>query len=249
MHYRILISFIGILLFTGIGCTDEKPDPDNTKSEINILFVGNSFTFYNSGVDFHLKKMLEADLNTDSVSYNIQKVAVSSYTLENHYNDSVSIHKIKDTKWDYVILQEQSTRPVNNPEKFTEYASKLNEIIKTNGSKTVLFMTWAQKETPGEILQLASAYNQLNVTLGSTLVPVGLVWDYFVKSYPTYNLYFTDNKHPSLNGTFIIACIFYNRLFNKNPVNNTYIPSGLPVENTIATRKIVPEYFALDDFE
>ena len=106
------------LLITCIGaCDDTVVSPTNSKT-YKILFIGNSFTFYNSGVDYHLQKMLDADKSTDSTTYIIQKIAVSSYTLQDHYNDSLTIRKIRSNKWNKIVLQEQSTRPMTNRDLF-----------------------------------------------------------------------------------------------------------------------------------
>ena len=108
----------------------------STPPVFKMLFIGNSFTFYNSGVDFHLQKMLSADVSSDSVTYNIQEIAVSSYTLEAHYNDPLTIAKIKSDNWNTVVLQEQSTRPINNPDLFLQYATLLDTEIKKMNAKT-----------------------------------------------------------------------------------------------------------------
>ncbi len=211
-----------------------------------MLFIGNSFTFYNDGVDFHLQKMLSSDVSSDSLTYNIQEIAVSSYTLEAHFNDPLTIAKIKSDKWNTVVLQEQSTRPINNPDLFLQYSTLLDTEIKKANAKTVLYMTWAPKATPNDITQLASAYISVGQKLNAPVVPVGKVWDYFIKTYPTINIYYTDDKHPSLPGTYLIACTFYYSLFGRNPVKNTYLPTGLTLANAVTIRKAVNDYMQLN---
>jgi len=207
-----------------------------------MLFIGNSFTFYNDGVDYHLQKMLSSDISSDSLTYNIQEIAESSYTLEAHYNDPLTIAKIKSDNWNIVVLQEQSTRPINNPDLFLQYAKLLDTEIKKMNAKTVLYMTWAPKASLNDITQLASAYISVGQQLNALVVPVGKVWNYFVKTYPSINIYYTDDKHPSLPGTYLIACSFYYSLFGRNPIKNTYIPTGLSSANGVTIRKAVYDY-------
>ena len=211
-----------------------------------MLFIGNSFTFYNSGVDFHLQNMLSSDVSSDSLTYNIQEIAVSSYTLEAHYNDPLTIAKIKSDNWNTVVLQEQSTRPINNPDLFLQYAKLLDTEIKKMNAKTVLYMTWAPKASLTDITQLAAAYISVGQQLNAPVVPVGKVWDYFVKTYPTINIYYTDDKHPSLPGTYLIACTFYYSLFGRNPIKNSYLPTGLSSANAVTIRKAVYDYMQLN---
>jgi len=234
--------YICVLIIGFNACNDLQYNKDKAKTNYNVLFIGNSFTFYNSGVDFHLQKMLNADKSTDSINYNIQKIAISSYTLQDHYCDSLTIQKIRTEKWNKVILQEQSTRPISNPDLFLQYATKLDYLIKKDSALTILYMTWAPKDSPADINQLASAYISVGSKLKSNVVPVGKVWEYTVNTYPQLNLYFSDNKHPALTGTFLIACAFYKSLFNKNPVENSYVPDGLTTGNVITIRKAVNDY-------
>jgi len=218
-----------------------------TKAPVyKMLFVGNSFTFYNDGVDYHLQKMLSSDISSDSLTYNIQEIAVSSYTLEAHYNDPLTLAKIKSDNWNTVVLQEQSTRPINNPDLFLLYAGKLDNEIKKINAKTVLYMTWAQKATPTDITELAASYISVGKQLNAQVVPVGKVWDYFVKNYPNINIYYTDDKHPALTGTYLITCTFYYSLFGKNPIKNTYLPTGLTLANAETIRKAVYDYMQLN---
>jgi len=237
--------FLFLVLLFGIwGCEEEIiPNLDTSKTDINVLFVGNSYTFYNSGVDFHLQKMLDADAKNDtSFNYSIQKVAFSSYTLQAHYQDTITTNKIKNKKWNMVVLQEQSTRPINNPALFLEYATKLDLEIKKTNAKTVLFMTWAPKETPSEINTISASYLSVGSQIKAQVVPTGSVWDAFQKANPQINLYFTDNKHPSLAGTYLVSCAFYYSLFGKNPTSNQYLPVGLTLQDASAIRKGVYDY-------
>jgi hypothetical protein len=202
---KVLYALFLLLTIHGLmGCTEDPVIPPVTtdKSEFKILFVGNSFTFYNNGVDFHLQKMLDADASKDtSITYSIQKIAFSSYTLQAHYQDSLTQRKIRSDKWNRVVLQEQSTRPINNQSLFLEYARKLDVGIKKTNAKTVLYMTWAPKDSPNDITTIAASYTSVGSQINAQVVAAGMVWDAVQKANPQLNLYFSDNKHPSLSGT------------------------------------------------
>jgi len=40
---------------------------------------------------------------------------------------------------------------------------------------------------------------------------------------PTIGLYYVDGKHPSLEGTYLAACVFYAALYGKSPEGNGYV--------------------------
>jgi len=229
-----------------IACENKDSDSDVPPAsivfDVKVLFIGNSFTFYNNGVDFHLQKMLETDQFIDTTIYFIHRIAESSYTLQSHYQDAVTLQKIKSDTWDFVVLQEQSTRPINNPSLFLEYALNLDQENKKINAKTALYMTWAPKDSPMDIRNLSLSYMKVGSRLGALVVPVGNVWDAFVKANPRINLYHSDGKHPSLAGTYLVSCCFYYSLFEKNPITSTYLPAGLSSQYAIAIRYAVYNY-------
>jgi hypothetical protein len=250
MKYLKNILF-GVLIAISLSACKKSPvtppvdPPIVTKKECNVLFVGNSFTYYNDGVDYHLQKMLRADESSDTIIYTCQKVAVGSYTLEAHYGDQATLNMIKSKKWTTVVLQEQSTRPINSPSLFLEFATKLDVEIKKQDAKTVLYMTWAPKDQPTDIVELANSYNFVGTQINALVVPVGNVWEYMRTSNPTISLYISDNKHPTLSGTYLTVCVFYYYLFDKNPVDNTYLPSGMSSDDVVTIRKAVNDYTKL----
>ena len=63
--------------------------------------------------------------------------------MQSYYNTASTINLIQDGIWDVVVLQEQSTRPIDNPNLFYQYANLLDEVITCSGAKTIFFMTWA----------------------------------------------------------------------------------------------------------
>ena len=45
-----------------------------------------------------------------------------------------------------------------------------------------------------------------------TYIPVGEAFNYIENSNSDFDLYMDDNKHPSPNGTYLIACVFYSMI-------------------------------------
>ena len=96
-----------------------------------ILFIGNSFTFINGGVDEQVREL--------APSIAVMRLAIGGYTLQDHWNDPATLRAIRGHKWNYVVLQEQSQTPVSDQPKFLQYAGKLNSEIKLAGAETILF--------------------------------------------------------------------------------------------------------------
>jgi hypothetical protein len=201
------------------ACHEEKDEPFTAPQ--NILFIGNSYTFYNKGLAYHLSNFAINDSSIPQVR--VEEVAKGGYTLENHWNDTATINKIKARHWDAIIIQEQSLRPVSDKDQMLLYVQKFDSLIKSAGNaKVYLFMTWAYKNYPDMIYPLSEAYKEAGKNTGSTVVPVGLEWDKFLKSKDAMNLYDPDGQHPDIQGTFFTASIFYKVLFRKKPGQNQY---------------------------
>jgi hypothetical protein len=180
-----------------------------------ILFIGNSYTYYND-LDIVLKKL--AASARPSVKFLIARIAEGSATLETHYNNPATLAKIRNMKWDIVILQEQSFRPIEDVQAFYAFARKLDAVIKDSGARTVFYMTWARQNKPEMTEPLNKAYTQMGRQLGALVAPVGLAYVASLKSDPAIPLYIEDGSHPTPQGTYLAACVFYATLTGRSPV-------------------------------
>ena len=68
--------------------------------------------------------------------------------LEWHWNNPQSRDAIRQKPWDFVVLQDRSGGPLEEPDSFVHHAGLLDKEIKKQDAKTVLYMTWANRERP-----------------------------------------------------------------------------------------------------
>src|SRR5262249_32817696 len=82
---------------------------------VRVLFIGNSYTFVND-----LPRMLAALARAGGQRPVVHdRETPGGCTLEKHWRDGKAAQKIAAGKWDYVVLQEQSSRPlVDRPRMF-----------------------------------------------------------------------------------------------------------------------------------
>lgn len=68
-------------------------------------------------------------------------------------------------------------------------------------------------------------------TDGVRIAPVGEAWKKVFTKLKSLNkqgsLYYGDEKHPSVRGSYIAACTIYATIFQKSPVGLKYVPSGI----------------------
>jgi hypothetical protein len=190
-----------------------------------VLLVGNSHTYYNGGVDTHLGLLL-ADAVPD---WNVQvsSVTMGGATLQNHLQNPNTISTIETGDWDLVILQEQSSRPMTDPDLFYNAATDLHNIIRQSGALTGLYMTWPWRNNPEMYVPIRNAYSYLGARLDALVIPAGVGFYNASISYPNLNLYDADNNHASMQGTYLVACIMLAKIWNINPIGNRYYPPQL----------------------
>lgn len=200
---RFKIQFIFILLFT-VLLNAQKKEP------IKILFVGNSFTYF-----WNMPELLGAMAESQGIAVEVYQSTVGGITLEEHYKKEKGTHTremLENKKWDYVILQDYSSRTISDPEKFEEYGGKFISLVREKKAKPILFLTWAYLTNPLMQSQITKEYNKLGNLTNTDVIPVGELFAHTRAVQPNLNLFY-DNKHPSLEASYLIALSFYKALF------------------------------------
>ncbi len=218
MKKHISISILaGIFLIGGIF-----GEPPRVLDEIpsRVLFIGNSFTFYNDGIPKHLN--LLAASSDSALDIVCDDITSGGATFESHWNSGDPQDKIRTGNYDVVVLQEQSTGTSGSSrESFYKYAQLFHDLIDSVGATTVFFMTWDKDGAP--ISSISFAYDSIGTAVGGVVVPVGLVWEIAKTELPDINLYDSDNSHPNPYGTYFTTCIFYTSFTQQSPVDLSYI--------------------------
>src|SRR5690606_3129526 len=99
--------------------------------------------------------------------------------------------------------------------------------IKSQGAKPYLMMTWAYLSNPLMQKQISFQYRELAKKMGTEAIPVGEIWMKAKSLRPDLNLYF-DDKHPSPEGSYLIALVMYKALTGNSVLD---IPNRLSSED------------------
>jgi len=209
--YILLIALVSIN--QQAFCLDTEQD-----DSLKILFIGNSYTYVNNLPDvFYV-------LLPDSIKQNaiIEMYTKPGTTLHQHWEKGEALNKIKSNNWDYVVLQEQSTLgfeaintvpSIREPDFFYKYAGLFIQEIERINAKPLLFLTWGRKNYADQQRDLNKAYINLSERLNVKLIPVGIVWQEVKTNHTNIELYLDDGSHPSPEGTYLVALVFYHSLF------------------------------------
>jgi hypothetical protein len=254
MFARNLAAFFSgfafcFLAFAGAVQAAEKAPP------ASLLWVGNSFFYYNNSMHNFLLGFVRADGRTDArgTSVTISGSGIEWHDMKSYLRpdgigrysfvgDNEIVFNKPGRQFDGVILMDCSQCPVHPKLKdtFYKFAKKHARTIRANGAEPILFMSWAYKDKPEMTQQLADAYGAAGAQNKARVIPAGLAFANAVKARPDLELYQRDKRHPTLAGTYLAAATTYATIYGKSPVGNTFI-SGLDAPTAAFLQEIAAD--------
>jgi hypothetical protein len=226
MKNFLLIGLIMTSLCAACSATDQC---SGAATSLHILFIGNSYTYVNDlpGVFTQLACSGGHKVVTGMA-------ATGGWRLADHAASAQSLALISGTKWDWVVLQEQSEVPAIAADRdATMYpgAHSLVNAIRATGATPLLFLTWGHRDgLPGMGMnsyeemqaQLDTGYQEIAQDLGVRVAPVGDAWRQAQGMPNPIDLWQSDGSHPDAAGTYLAACVFYQTLFEQSPQGLAY---------------------------
>lgn len=224
-----------------VGCVfgPAKRTPKENIELTQILFVGNSQTYENGGIDHHLTKLVERTDFADKVV--IESTTAGKFHLLSHLEDEDACEAIAREKWDKVILQEYTRGPIHAPDEFAESGRLWKEKMSKINPKVdiVFFSLWGYRKKLEMAQQIQDKCKEVAESIDGSYVPVGLFWESLRGN---INLYNEDGAHPNRAGTFASACLFYEYLFNKDVRETAYLDKAIDVPLQIRLKELAHAY-------
>ena len=231
----------------------------------SVMFVGHSFFYYNNSLHNHLGKLIKADpeiRDIKSRSITINGSSLSWHNVESYLNNqdigSFKIDANKDNSYiqydetnvDAVIMADCSLCPIHpkTKEAFYSYVAKHSKTIRENKAEPILFMTWGYKNKPTMYKKLKKEFLRAANLNNLLVVPAGEAFDLGNKSHPEINLYTSDNRHPSEEGTYLAASVVFATLFGHRTEGNIgvgNIDPSVAIKLQRIADKTVSEFFNL----
>ncbi|WP_417318761.1 DUF4886 domain-containing protein [Emcibacter sp.] len=201
-----------------------------------VLFVGNSFSFYNNGIHNQTANLIRAAGQWKKGKNRFRLLTLSGGWMSEQKPLLQTYLKNTDDKWNVVVLQGHSLDPIKDGSGFRNAVGEMAKIVRKTGAQPVLFMTWAYENKPEMTTELARGYLEAGKEFDIPVVPVGMAFQLVEKTYPEIDLFTPDIlgqdkgnvtfkktlKHPSPAGTYLAACVFYSIFMNQSPVGNPY---------------------------
>ncbi len=221
----------------------------------SVLFIGNSYTAVNNLPQ--LTRDLALSLGDTLI---IDSNTPGGTTFNAHTTDAITMSKIAQGIWDYVILQAQSQEPSFPPAQVSvdtyPFAEQLVNAVRNANDCTIplFFMTWGRQNgdqtncasySPlctydGMQARLRESYLEMGDDYNAEVSPVGAAWKYARDNHPGFTMYSIDGSHPSIYGSYLAACVHYVAMYKKSPVGASFI-TNLPAGDAAILQQIAED--------
>ena len=218
--------------------TAEKSNPER------VLFVGNSYYYYNNSLHNHVSNLVKAADPALGAKLQFKSATIGGSALHQHniahLTEPGRIGVSQPFQW--VVMQGGSGEPLSvaRREVFRKTAASHAELVKARGGQVALYMTHVyvkphKQQKATNIQATESLYVEVGNEIGALVIPVGLAFEEAYRRDPDLKLHHPDGTHPSLLGTYLAACTTYAVLFAQTPVGNVYRAEGA-IDEALATR-------------
>ena len=216
----------------------EKSNPER------VLFVGNSYYYYNNSLHNHVSNLVKAADPALGAKLQFKSATIGGSALHQHniahLTEPGRIGVSQPFQW--VVMQGGSGEPLSvaRREVFRKTAASHAELVKARGGQVALYMTHVyvkphKQQKATNIQATESLYVEVGNEIGALVIPVGLAFEEAYRRDPDLKLHHPDGTHPSLLGTYLAACTTYAVLYAQTPVGNVYRAEGA-IDEALATR-------------
>lgn len=221
-----------------------------------ILWVGNSFFYYNNSLHNHFNRL--AASGQPAVRVRGTSVTISGSGLDWHDLESLvregGLGRYSFTtdnevrfnppgrQYDTAVMMDCSQCPIHPrlQAAFHAAAKRHSATLTKAGIRPVLFMSWAYQDKPDMTAQLAEQYTLAGKANDALVIPAGLAFARALAQRPAVALHDADKRHPSLAGTYLAAATAYAALYRASPAACTYT-AGLDAETARFLRTVAWE--------
>lgn len=195
-----------------------QPTASGGTKPLRVLFIGNSYTATND-LPGTLQALVAASKTKPPIE--TDSVVVGGAKLSDHWDTGTAQAMIAGSKWDYVVLQEQSQTPLpafGRDTLFYPSVRKFAPLIRENGGTPFLYMTWRRPDMSVPQSEWTQSYVGVTREVGAEICPAGVAVDNVLKAKPSAWFYADSGGHPTPAGTYLVACTFYSAIYLRSPV-------------------------------
>ena len=171
---------------------------------LRVLFIGNSYFYYNDSLHNHVQRMVEAGGIVPAGALQYKSSTIGGAALEHHRVDWLTMPGRIGVKepFELVILQGGSAEPLSTRRaaRFRAALAEQQQQIRARGAQVALYMTHAYGTThrqyrPENIRLTEKMYVEAGNDIGALVIPVGLAFEECSRRYPELELHKPDGTH------------------------------------------------------
>ena len=209
---------------------------------LNILFLGNSLMYYNDMPSLFSRIALANGKRVNVKSVTKGSATISDFADASTEVGAKALTLLKTQKWDIVVIEpSRRITPFENTVKEAELASAkvIQQLAREAGGEVLLYSVWGNNTgtvaeykalTPISTIKVTTHsmdrqshtqfMHEVNLEFAEELggVKVALAGYAFENciAQHDYNLYFSDEVHPSPIGSHLAAAVIYATIFGEN---------------------------------
>jgi hypothetical protein len=226
-----LLLFLPLLALTACDPDQVTGEEGPDSEDLKVLFIGNSLTFW-----WNMPGQLEQLLESGGRPAWVFDASLPATTLDEHLDNLQSLQVVGEEDWDVVILQDSRygiVLPESRPGIIADIRA-WRDIIQGEqpDARIVMFLDYALDDDflVGDVVYSRSEFVGLlrestimvADSLGLEIAPVGWAWEQVMVEHSEWDLYDTDDMHPSRLGQYLQACVYYATLRGISPAGVTY---------------------------
>jgi hypothetical protein len=210
--YWLIAALLGAVSCLG-SQEDALTDPEEV-TDLQVLFIGNSLTFWND-----LPNVLAALIDSaDAVATVINSVTVGGYRLQDHWNHKTARDAIALGGWDVIVLQQGSSASDEDRASLLQYTELFAADAEAIGARIAMYMVWPSINRLADFDRVCESYTMAAQEVGGLLFPVGEAWRIAWQREPDLELYDADGGHPSRVATYLAALVMFQQLTGRTPI-------------------------------
>ncbi|MBD3898421.1 hypothetical protein IEI94_21420 [Halomonas sp. ML-15] len=260
-HAKYFSATLLIAVAAGAASADTTPAITSpaTQNPAQILYVGNSYFYYNNSLHNYVRRMAVAAYPEMEDQLNSKSATISGAYLAQHDLESYLFPGALGLSepFDLVVLGGHSTASLT-PEKQEAFLTAViahDNAIQATGAQTALYMTPAYNEDhsnydPEMQRQVDELYTRVGNEVGALVIPAGLAFEKAYAQRPDIELHVDyDGSHPTPLGSYLAAATVFATLYDTPVTGNPYTYYGLIDDEDAAflqavAEETVEEYFS-----
>lgn len=188
---------------------------------MNVLFIGNSYTYYNDMPMIFQAMARSAGLDLTAYSATKGGWSLYQYAFNGDEYSRMVDEALPAHPYEAVFLQDLSLGAIVAPEKMAEGMRALAGRVQALGARVLLYQTWARRADNDKLKEhgltpdgmeeiIRAAYEKEARALNARVSYAGAAFKRAVSACPDIELYAPDGSHPSYAGSYLAACMHLN---------------------------------------